>query len=283
MTKFYNSYTNQAAPSILNHFGSLEAAIERMSTLFTGQDNLQLYNGQFTYRANALVERSSKSISELFDLFCDLMQTASIQQVELDTSETLKIIDCWTDDPIASGGMSIFDKNALTAKQLAELWTIFKPFDKPIYPQDLSLRYSKKDIKRLITQLKLDQLGKVIFKARENRSRYIGEDFNKSKSQEAVWVHLTLELRRWCLKNGYTTLSYKNRSEDLGSTTYVLLDESALRSTGKVLKFNRDLFTFAVKAEFEKSFNQRFERVQKMRCSSTDFLYANSIAIGFWQ
>lgn len=243
MVIVYHGAKDHGKPTVLKHFGTLQAAIYRMVTMFSGQNGLTKgSDGSFIYMPYSSVEPRLMNSTQILDEFCALMKSVSIMEYQFDESKALALNDVWMDDPIGSGGMAIFDRNAISAEQLANIWPIFEPFRGPIFPDDLCLKYSRKEIKSLIAGFKKDKIGAAEYRERRVRARYVGEDFHKTKYQEAVWVHLTLELRKWSLKHKYSSFSYKNTQEGTGENSYVALSSDVVSRTGNVLMFDEALY-----------------------------------------
>ncbi len=239
MVLVYRGATHHDTSLVLKHFGSLSSAISRMVSMFNGNNGLGVgEDGKYLYMPNPSIAPRPMTHAEVLDEFCMVMRSVSISEYNFDTNRSLVLIDEWMDDPIGSGGMAIFDKEALRADELESLWSIFMPFDSPIFPNNLDLKYSRKEIKSIILRLKKDKIGSAEYKLRRQRSKYAGENFHETKYQEAVWVNLTLRLRDWCLQNKYSSLSYENRQEGNGENSFVALNDNVASPTGANLLFD---------------------------------------------
>ena len=224
----------------LKHFGVLDASIGRVVSLFTGDMDYRINaQGQFLYKPFKDSPVTQLSSDEFIDNFCDAMELYSIKEFVLIENKSLQLIDEWLDDPLGSGGMSIFNKEVLSDDEYRQLWGIFAPFDKPIYPNMLHFKYSKSDIKKIIQDLKKSDLGKQELAGRKKRAIYFNEDFSETKYQEAVWLDLTLKVRKWAMSNGYGYATYTNNQEGSRNKSYVIFDNDVVTSSGKTLYFSR--------------------------------------------
>jgi hypothetical protein len=282
LIKVYRGALEHDGSAILKHFGSLPSAIDRMVSGFSGHKGLVVSSdGTWLYQPNPLIKARSMSSLEVVDEFCLSMKSVSIREYEFDDSRSLTLNDNWMDDPIGSGGMSIFDKESLTINQLETLWSIFKPFDGPIFPDKLHLKYSRNEIKSIISNLKKDKLGSAELRARRQRSKYAGEKFNDTKFQEAVWVDMTLKLRDWCLLNDYSTFCYRNNQEGNGENSFVALTDNVV-SKQKSIFFDEEKYRELAAPAFVKSLESFNLLCGNKNYMLGDFVWGKENPTMFW-
>jgi hypothetical protein len=283
LIEVYRGALEHSGSAILKHFGSLPSAIDRMVSGFSGHKGLVVSSdGTWLYQPNPLIQARSMSSLEVVNEFCLSMKSVSIREYEFDDSKSLTLNDNWMDDPIGSGGMSIFDKQSITINQLETLWSIFKPFDGPVYPNKLHLKYSRNEIKSIIANLKKDKLGAAEFRARRQRSKYAGENFNDTKYQEAVWVDMTLKLRDWCLQNDYSSLCYKNNQEGNGENSFVALTDNVARQQ-KSIFFDEEQYRMLAAPMFVKSLESLNLFCGNKNCMLEDIVWGQNNPTMFWR
>jgi len=279
----YRGAKDHDQSSVLKHFGSLEAAIYRMVTMLIGQNGLVEGNdGRFIYMPYPSIAPRLMNSAEILGEFCAMMNNVSIMEYQFDDSKALALHDVWMDDPIGSGGMAIFDKNAISKDELVSIWPIFKPFEGPIFPKHLHLKYSRKEIKSLIADFKQDKLGAAEYRGRRARARYVGENFHETKYQEAVWVDLTLKLRNWCIQNGYTSFSYKNTLEGNGEKSMVALSHHVVSRTGNVLLFNEALYRKMITPIISNIMNSHLSQFNNGQIMIDKIIWAGKDPTSYW-
>lgn len=276
----YRGAKHHDSSLVLKHFGSMSSAISRMVTMFNGLNVIE--DDKFLYMPNPSVPPRLMTYVEVLDEFCLIMRRVSINEYKFDNSRSLQLIDNWMDDPIGSGGMAIFEREAVRADELESLWSIFKPFDSPIFPNELDLKYSRKDIKSIILSLKKDKIGSVEYRARRHRSKYVGENFHTTKYQEAVWVDLTLKLRDWCLQNKYSSLSYENRQEGNGENSFVALTEDVVIPTGTNLHFDEPLYRKSIAPILRCILKNALTGLHSSNVMIDEVIWAGNDAMDFW-
>ena len=128
----------------------------------------------------------------------------------------------------------------LSPKHLKELKDLFYPFGKDILSMDIiDSNLSDDVIKSLEKSGRSNPLFGQELDKRKARSLFRGEDWERVKKYEIVWMHYTLKLRTWALVNGYDFFQYKNENEDKGNLSYVTLKAN---SVGKPIeKFGFDI------------------------------------------
>ena len=283
LIKVYRGALEHSGSAILKHFGSLPSAVNRMVSGFSGHRGLVVSSdGTWLYQPNPLNQARLMSSLDVVDEFCLSMKSVSICEYEFDDSRSLTLNDNWMDDPIGSGGMSIFNTESLGIKQLETLWSIFKPFEGPIFPNKLHLKYSRNEIKSIIANLKKDRLGSAELRTRRQRSKYAGENFNDTKYQEAVWVDMTLKLREWCLQNGYSSLCYINNQEGNGENSFVALTEDVANQQRSIF-FDEKKYLELAAPEFVKSLENFSLFCGSKNYMLEDFVWGQQNPTVFWR
>lgn len=284
MVLVYRGAKHHHTSLVLKHFGSLSSAISRMVSMFNGGNGLCVgEDGKYLYMPNPSVAPRLTNYADMLDEFCLVMRSVSIREYKFDTIRSLKLIDEWMDDPIGSGGMAIFNRETMRVDELQSLWSIFKPFDGPIFPDKLNLKYSRKDIKSIISNLKKDTIGSVEYRARRQRSSYVGENFHNTKYQEAVWIDLTLKLRDWCLQNKYSSLCYENHQEGNGENSFVALTDDVVSPTGKIFLFDELLYRKLVAPILPSIINSNFSQLRNAEVMIDEIIWAGEDPTAFWR
>ncbi len=210
---------------ILKHFGeNLETAIMRAVSIFSGIEQYAILpSGNVLYASTSGDEVELISFEMFRESFISQMKSVKILQYNNPSGKSLQLNDVWMDDPIASGGVDIVNKECVTSVEYDELKELFFPFSGIIYPQDIKREYSSSDISKLYKVIYKNKIGKQEISARKHRSMLIGEPWNKVKMQETVWIYLTLELRKWAISHGYEYFRYLNTQESKGLFSYVAI------------------------------------------------------------
>ena len=280
----YRGATVHNTSLVLKHFGSMPSAISRMVSMFNGDNGLGVEEGgKYLYMPNPSVAPRLMTFAEILNEFCMVMKSVSISEYKFDDSSSLKLNDEWMDDPIGSGGMAIFKREAMRIDELESLWSIFKPFEGPIFPDKLNLKYSRNEIKSIISSLKKDNIGSSEYRARRQRSRYVGENFHDTKYQEAVWVELTLKLRDWCLQNKYHSFSYENRQEGNGENSFVALTDKVVLPTGKALGFDEFLYRKIIAPILPDIIRTKFSQLHNGNVMIDEIIWGGKDPTVFWR
>lgn len=175
--------------------------------------------------------------------FTKFMSEAKVFALSLEQLNPLRLIDCWDDDPIGSGALSLFGTfNAVSADQGEELKEIFHPFSNVIYPVDVHTKLAQKDIQKILLRRSKDTLFHVEFEKRRKRSKTLGENFNIAAVHELVWVDYTLKLRDWALQKKYDSFVYKSNGEVIGEDSYVTLKHNQIKNPDTVYTFDSDMY-----------------------------------------
>jgi len=229
---------------IMKHLGvSPVAAAERIEGMFSHQEICSL-NSDFTvntYDLKGQVVKNQPLIEHLKD-FCRYASTFSISEYLLAVKRPLRLVDLWEDDPIGSAGPQVVEASQLTQQQREEIQSLFAPFSGVIYPQQVFKVFSDKDIKGIKRHYASNKLFANELTKRKQRSKAIGEDFNRAQCQEVVWLDFTFKLKVWALTNGFDSYVYSNKKEGNGEDTYVTLLPEQVNSTGVSLEFKEDKY-----------------------------------------
>jgi hypothetical protein len=79
--------------------------------------------------------------------------------------------------------------------------------------------------------------GEQLRKRREK----LGDAFHIDEPAEVVWMHLTMTLRQWALRNGFDTYIYQNHSESKGEDSIVTLKKDSVKII-QALQLNKSAF-----------------------------------------
>lgn len=279
--RVYHGASHHGEEHSLRHFGSFHASTYRITSGYTGAQSLRIFSEGDAAFILPNGRLRSLSANELLDEYCTVMAASPIKAYEAEIKQPLVLSDVWLDDPIGSGGMALFEDSGLNDDEQYQLWQIFKPFNQPIFPQYIFSIYGKKALKYIIKQVRSCTIGKQEFNKRKRRSLCIGEDFNKAKYQEAIWLDLTLKLRDWSLQNGYDAFSYINNEEGLGCTSYVALSSQSVKDTGQVYRFNREEYMDVLGSSYSLRATQAVD--ENRRIDAKDLLWGQYIPETFWQ
>ena len=234
----------------LSHFGGLIAAIHRMETLFVSKEGWHFKDGAFfsvgpVWELHRISNPTHKprfvNPKEYLQLFMEFLDKTVFYKTTLEFNKILPLQDCWSNDPIGSGGTQILEcKNGLDAQVLSAAAAIFKPFTGIIMPEAIAEKLAKSDIQRMRKELKRDaafnqQLGK--------RRKYLGEAaYALDRSVEIVWQYMTMRFFRWAEKQGYDAFSYNNAKEGYGETAFASFSGRSLKETEALVLDAKALF-----------------------------------------
>ncbi|MEZ9910078.1 hypothetical protein AB4371_16705 [Vibrio sp. 10N.261.51.A3] len=229
--------------SLKHYSADINGAIVRAAAMFAGQNQYGYnYDGHFSFKPDNSDQITTLTIKEFISKFVESMQEVTILEFDKPTGKYLEINDVWDDDPVGSGGLSIFSRQSVMDDEYRELEQLFYPFTSIIYPQDIYQVFSKQDVKKIHKSLNQNVLGKKELKARKFRASKVGEDWTSSKNQESVWVYYTLELRKWAIKKGYDYFKYINNQESNGAYSFIALSDNTLQKRPVSYKFDSDKF-----------------------------------------
>ncbi|MCG9692886.1 hypothetical protein L1D55_14245 [Vibrio sp. Isolate22] len=224
----------------MKHLGtSPVAAAERIEGMFAHQKMCSLNSdcSVNTYDSMGHVISRQPLLAHLYE-FCSYAKTFDIFEYSLKINTPLRLIDLWEDDPIGSAGPKVVDSSKLTSSLQKEVYALFAPFLGVIYPQHILRVFSFQDIENIKRYYADNKLFINEFNKRKERSKAIGEDFNRSQYQEIIWLDFTIKLKNWALKNGFDSFVYANHKEGNGEDTYVTLIPDQVSYSGTSLEFN---------------------------------------------
>jgi len=251
MQQYRSSLSSQVPSATLTHFGSLSSALHRIHTQYVGQ-YIRGFNGKkFVLHDYYGSKVGEESLEEALEAFTEFVKNSCVRKFELNIKKSLRLKDCWEDDPIGSGAMGLFEGNGdLTSKQRAELKAIFAPFVYPIFPQDIMLHLSPRDVKKMKNKWRTNAIFKDEFLKRQERSHAIGENFTIASVHETVWLDKTMQLRKWALDNGYDSFVYENNSEGAGEDSFVTLKKDQIKRISEPFVFCEEKYRDLVWPDF---------------------------------
>ncbi len=224
MELYHGTLSDQKGHDVLRHHGSLLASIHRINSMFCSQNSMGFDGEEFIVSNIHQQTQTRASINDIQERFVSYISQARFSKLNVDIQNPLRLSDCWEDDPIGSGALEIFNGNdALTTEQRADLQSVFRPFEKIIYPHDVASKLSQKSLKAVQKFVRENKFAKEQLKKRKGRSKAIGEDFRIAAAHENVWIYLTIKLRDWALRNDFDSFVYLNSEEGEGCDSYVTL------------------------------------------------------------
>jgi hypothetical protein len=283
MRLFHSSTSAHLVLSPLTHTGSFEAAAHRIEDQFLSQSPRQYDGKKRELHVLDYFKRHlrTETTDDFLEAFIQFAKERVISEYRVGLKKPLKLFDCWMDDPIGSGGLKIFAGNdQLTSQQKLELFTLFYPFLGVIYPDEIMTRFSLKKIRDLIKANENNKIFRDELEKRRSRSSALGEDFNIAVNYEAVWVDLTVKLRKWCLKNGFDSFEYQSNGEGNDETCFVPLRTTSPKDKIGEYKFDEAKYRELVFPVFEDLIESD---VAAGKNFSSSILYAREKAADFWQ
>jgi hypothetical protein len=278
----YRGTLSQKQPDgIFTHFGTLLTACQRIESLFCMQ-NLRLFNGQyFEIYTNECRPIKISTPDEVYAEFLSFIERARIKLYRPSFSKGLRLRDCWEDDPIGSGALSIIDdENSLPSKHLQELKNLFHPFGQDILGMDvIDEKLSDDTVKSLEKSGRSNPIFIQELNKRKQRASFRGDDWERVKKYEIVWIHYTLKLRTWALSNGYDFFDYQNQNEDTGKLSYVSLKASSIGQPRQTLGFDIEKLRQTLAPAFEKVSIDSWHEARLARVKSQGL---NPIKDTFW-
>jgi len=151
MELFHGSSNQNTQSGVLSHFGNFAAAADVIESNFANIPR-RLYDGyDFTMVDYYGSYIGSQSIDSTVEDFIQHASESIIYKYEADIKTSLRLKDCWTDDPIGSGGLKIFENSGLPADKLKELRELFSPFEDIIYPQHVYALLKPQEILNILS------------------------------------------------------------------------------------------------------------------------------------
>lgn len=240
MDLYRGTISEKQPDGIFNHFGTLLAACQRVESLFTGQA-IRQFNGEkfavFTYEKKPIKLTSPE---EIYNDFLTYIEKARIHLYRPSFGKGFRLRDCWEDDPIGSGALSIIeDETDISPSDLRELRELFHPFGKEALHMDvIDGTLSPQTIRSWERLGRSNTIFMSELNKRKARALVRGEDWDRIKPYEIVWLHYTLKLRSWALSKGYDFFEYHNDGEDEGSLSYITLKQNSVGHAVQTLSFD---------------------------------------------
>lgn len=236
-------FNQKESNPVLRHMGSMLAAARRLESKYAAQAN-RLYAGGDKF---IIVEHDGRqrqeTLAQTLSRFCGYMNNCRIVSVDVNVRSSLRLHDCWDDDPIGSGGLKIFSScSELSLQQHDQLRAIFSPFVDVIYPDHVHALLPREKIKRIYKSASSNALFKDLLAGRKSRLVAIGKYDVESMYHEAVWIDLTLRLRLWAIENGFDSFVYENTLEGAGEDSYVILAASHMSKPNYEYTFNSEKY-----------------------------------------
>lgn len=248
--KLYHSSSNREFnETTFVHFGSITAAARRIESKFTAAPRREYDGFDRFYWLDG-----SQTLNEALDTFVDYAFDHRLSLFEVEISNALSLNDKWGDDPIASGGIGIVNRDFLTRSQWEELKRLFDPFDGVLDVWEVTQKISNNKLKLAKQFCENNALAKRQYSARKRRARLLGEDWRRVSGYEALWVQRTIEFRLWAVNHGFDGFVYSNFTEDEGAESFVCLHDNQARHIRDFV-FNKVLYLETIKPIF-KSFLQ---------------------------
>lgn len=269
MELYHGGLSDNTGQDILKHCGTLLASVQRINSMFCSQNTIGFDGQKFIVRNIFKQSSYEASIEDVQSKFMDYISQARFFHIDANIKNALRLFDCWEDDPIGSGASGILrDNKDLNDEQRKSLSGIFKPFDSIIYPDDVQLKLSQKQIKDIQRYVAKSRIAKEQLKKRKNRSKAIGEDFTMAAAHENVWIYMTLRLRNWAMENGFDSFVYQNNEEGKGQDSYVMLRS---KQSSIISKYAFDMERY--NAEITPSFRTTLEKLHAMSQRETGARY----------
>jgi hypothetical protein len=281
MDLYRGTFSGKQPDGIFTHLGTLLTACQRIETLFCNK-SLRLFNGEkFQIYTNEGRPVKLSTPDAVYEEFLSFIERARIQLYRPSFGKGLRLRDCWEDDPIGSGALSIIDdETALPPKQLKELEVLFYPFSRDVLSMDVIDTYmSDEAVKSLERSGRSNPLFSQELEKRKNRTLLRGEDWQRVKKYEIVWVHYTLKLRAWALQNGYDFFEYKNENEDEGKLSYITLKANSVGKPFSNLGFDIEKLRETIAPLFTRVSIDRWHENKLAKSQSGNF---NEIKDSFW-
>jgi hypothetical protein len=276
---FHSSFsTPEFNATAMRHFGSLTAASNRIESTFYA-NQFRAFNGhdKFTLCNPLGMPVGEETTATSLEKFCNHASSCFIYKHEVTIKNSLTLADKWDDDPIASGGMRIFDQSGLSTRSLQQLKTIFYPFDNIIHPEHVHQMQDAKKLKGIKKKCMSNSFSNRELNKRKKRSLAIGIEWDKVVLHESLWVDLTMKLRLWALENNYDSFVYQNTKEGTGDNSFVCLNDNQAPAPSAVLRFDRDKYM----SEIAPTFNE-FLLSQGLKNMKKSNSYVGVITNMFW-
>lgn len=259
----YHSSKNKPEDALqpLIHMGSKIAAARRIETVFNGifihtvtaANQFDVYD-----RNGALLRR--ETTEDYMKSFRKFAEQRGLYAVTIEFKNPLRLTDCWDDDPLGSGAMTMFkDNHQLTDADKLSVQKLFYPFTSVIHPEHVYQRLDQKDLHEMHCTIIGDPVFSNELKKREERAS-VFQPFDPAA--EIVWIAMTMRLRDWALEHGYDSFVYENTGESEGDC-YVPLEMLPAESISGILKFSGDEYITKTLDSLQHEFAQAHGNAKK--------------------
>lgn len=281
MLLYRGDLTKKDVDPIFSHFGSHLASAHRIESAFA-ISNPHAFDGQqfIEYDYNQNPTGKKRTPKELASKFAEHAKKTTIRGFDCDIKKPLRLADHWMDDPIASGGLQIFENTkTLSDTDKKELTNLFAPFTYNLYPDEVYKLLTTPRMKAILKAVKKNKIASNELKKRQSRSLAIGENFKKASAHEAVWVYLSVKLRNWANEKGYDSFVYANIEEGDGGDSYVTLNNNQISTPTETLIFNHEKYEKTILPHFDSFIKIQMAGPPK---SHTDTFWAGRDPTSFW-
>ncbi|MDH5723708.1 MAG: hypothetical protein OEY94_10365 [Alphaproteobacteria bacterium] len=279
---FHGSLSDQPDLGPLSFFGHLQTAVERAESLFMNHGNWRMY-GDGVFK---LVDISTKEIigseqpGETLNKFADFMDNVLIGSYDISIEKSLRLVDCWEDDPVGSGAMKIFnERSGLTEQQLESLQNLFYPYNDIIYPHHVQLFSNDGQIKKMLKEGEKDIVFSRELEKRRVRSEKMGIKFEFVSPQEIVWTALTINLMRWAQKQGYDSFVYEGEYEGSNLDSYVVFSDKQISNCALRAQFRKEAFLNDILPDFSSYVRDQEDFGQ----IDTSVLWGGKNVLDYWE
>lgn len=287
MKVFRSSLSTNKTSDVFKHFGTqMISSIHRLNSILAAQTTSQ-FNGEYFFLFDVFGRpKGTCTIDDMHEKVINHFKKANIFECDLGIESSLRLEDCWQDDPIASGGLEIIPQNhSLTSQQYDEVKNIFGAFHTVIYPQSVANNLTSSELSKIKRFVRIDDLGKEQLKNRKKRSKTIGENFNSAVNHESVWIYLTLKVREWALANDYDSFVYHNKGEGHDEDAYVTLKLDHSKNNASTYVFDEDLYRKEISPIFKDQLAVTYElsKGKKEKYINEAMYWARQNPLRFWK
>jgi len=121
MKLYHGSQYSTPPDGVLIHLGSLSAATTRLISAYMIENPLS-FDGSSLWNWNDPKQPRKISAEDNLNAFAQFMERSFIHVADTNLKSPLRLKDCWSNDPIGSAGMGLFDGNTeITNSQRKQL------------------------------------------------------------------------------------------------------------------------------------------------------------------
>ncbi|MFZ7129601.1 hypothetical protein ACLSYV_04730 [Avibacterium avium] len=244
--KVYQSSVSTDNIPVLGHFSTVpEICAMRISSMFSNKNRAVISKNKKNTLLVVNIFSSMGREMRLQDYFIEFSHFANeflIQEYILDVKKPLKLIDCWQDDPIGSVGIKAIDAGQIDKTSIDVLKKDLLKYSPylglalpPVFPSNQMANH-------ILDKRQSDKVFHQELSKRINRSKQLGEDFEKMRTLELVWLESTFLIKEWAEKLGYDSFFYSNSAEGNGQSCFMPLKEEQIKKTGKYFSFIIDKY-----------------------------------------